>query len=48
MVWSREGSEGTNQYLFEAMQTQLGLRLVPSKGLVEVLVVDGLERPSEN
>ena len=48
MVWSREGSEGTNQYLFQAIQTQMGLRLVPSKGLVEVLVVDGVERPSEN
>lgn len=48
MVWSREGSEGTNQYLFEALQTQMGLRLAPSKGLVEVLVVDSIDRPSEN
>jgi uncharacterized protein (TIGR03435 family) len=33
--------------IFEAFQ-QLGLRLEPGKGSVEILVIDHLERPSEN
>ncbi len=33
---------------FEALKDQLGLKLVPQKGMVEVLVVDGIERPSAN
>ena len=34
--------------LFAALQQQLGLRLEAAKGPVEVLVVDQVERPSEN
>jgi len=34
--------------IVQAIQEQLGLRLVPSKGPVEVLVIDHIERPSEN
>jgi uncharacterized protein (TIGR03435 family) len=34
--------------LFAAMQEQLGLRLQATKGLVEALVIDQAERPSEN
>ena len=34
--------------IFEAIQEQLGLRLVPAKGPVDVLVIDYIERPSEN
>jgi uncharacterized protein (TIGR03435 family) len=30
------------------VQDQLGLKLEPAKGMVEVLVVDGVERPSGN
>jgi uncharacterized protein (TIGR03435 family) len=37
-----------NPGMFQAIQEQLGLRLVPARGPVDVLVIDHIERPSEN
>jgi uncharacterized protein (TIGR03435 family) len=34
--------------IIRAVQEQLGLRLVPAKGPVDVLMIDHIERPSEN
>lgn len=38
----------TGPTLFTAIQEQLGLRLVPETGQVEVFVVESVQRPSEN
>jgi bla regulator protein BlaR1 len=39
-------SEGLS--IFTAIQEQLGLRLVSSKGPVEVFVIDDVQKPSAN
>jgi uncharacterized protein (TIGR03435 family) len=49
---SGEEASPTTEYrspsIFAALKEQLGLRLKPAKGLVQVLVIDHVERPSEN
>ena len=34
--------------LFTALEEQLGLKLVPARGLVDVLIVERIERPTED
>jgi uncharacterized protein (TIGR03435 family) len=60
LQWADEGSSGrgaagddaqpdmARPSLFTAVQEQMGLKLVPQKASVEVLVIDHVERPSEN
>jgi uncharacterized protein (TIGR03435 family) len=37
-----------NDAIFTALEEELGLKLVPSKGPVRVLIIDHIERPSPN
>jgi uncharacterized protein (TIGR03435 family) len=42
------GETADSPSLFTAMEEQLGLKLMPVKGPVQVLVIEHIERPSEN
>lgn len=44
--FSPAGSSGPS--IFKAIQEQLGLKLESQKGPVETLVIDHVEKPSEN
>jgi uncharacterized protein (TIGR03435 family) len=44
----RQGTPDAGPTLFTALEEQLGLKLEPAKGPVDTLVVDHVEKPSEN
>ncbi|HXS75859.1 MAG TPA: TIGR03435 family protein [Terracidiphilus sp.] len=48
LTWSPDNSPDAGPSIFTALQEQLGLKLESAKAPIDVVVIDHLERPSEN
>jgi uncharacterized protein (TIGR03435 family) len=48
LEWSNLSDDLDQPSIFTAVKDRLGLQLRPSKGMADVLVIDGIERPTSN
>jgi uncharacterized protein (TIGR03435 family) len=48
LEWTPDESTDLGPSIFTAVQEQLGLKLETQKGVVDILVIDHVEKPSEN
>jgi uncharacterized protein (TIGR03435 family) len=50
LEWAPEGADASDPRpsIFTALEEQMGLKLKPAKGPVDAIVVDAIERPSQN
>jgi uncharacterized protein (TIGR03435 family) len=48
LTWAPDDQPDAGPSIFTAVQEQLGLKLEPAKAPLDVVVIDHLERPSEN
>lgn len=48
LTWAPDDKPDGGPSIFTALQDQLGLKLEPAKAPLDVIVIDHLERPSEN
>jgi uncharacterized protein (TIGR03435 family) len=48
LTWSPDQDDTEGASIFTAVQEQLGLKLEASKAPVDVLLIDHIEKPSEN
>ena len=48
LTWAPDNQPDAGPSIFSALQEQLGLKLEPAKAALDVVVIDHIERPSEN